>query len=296
MKDGLVKYLRESTFYHCEWNRRTNGVKFGVKDTKDLKLCWHSRSYEDVAKLPLFPNASDLPAYDVVYDSKRVKKQKRQHVEMWVTPTKRTYIHHMIMASGHSECGSHVFIPGFKKQVQRKLQVYNDKFHRHSNIQESCPVDGSLTEMKRVFHEHNLFVGWERFLNGGPSLSPYEWRMISLLYRRRTASELRKKAAKDKHTAEEEGDSREYEFVATYASLASLITSVKAWQGRRVTGWVQVGLDNMYNVLKSVPHVRSSPRSFAFSIDITPSTSFTFFCSFPNLLSLPRLPIPSCIF
>ena len=48
-----------------------------------------------------------------------------------------------------------------------------------------------------------------------------------------------------------------YEFVAVFASLSSLIQSVKAWSCRHITGWVQAGLDNMYNALKDCPQVKS---------------------------------------
>ena len=46
-----------------------------------------------------------------------------------------------------------------------------------------------------------------------------------------------------------------YEFVAVFASMSSLIQSVKAWSCRHITGWVQAGLDNMYNALKDCPQV-----------------------------------------
>ena len=47
----------------------------------------------------------------------------------------------------------------------------------------------------------------------------------------------------------------EFEFVAVYASLVSLMTSVKAWMTRKVTGNVQISADNMYNPIRGVPNV-----------------------------------------
>ena len=53
------------------------------------------------------------------------------------------------------------------------------------------------------------------------------------------------------------GPDKGFEMVAVFASMASLIVSVKAWSCRRVTGGVVLGLDHMYNVLKSTTNVRS---------------------------------------
>ena len=67
-----------------------------------------------------------------------------------------------------------------------------------------------------------------------------------------------------------------YEFVAVFASLSSLIQSVKAWSCRHITGWVQAGLDNMYNALKDCPQVALFRRST--SQDVVRSSRFV--CTF----------------
>ena len=212
----------------------------------------------DVAKNPLFAAASDMPEPVTRTDAKRVAGGKKQAIAPLVTPDIRTHIHHMAMVSGHSDCGSHTLIPEFEQQVRRKLNLYNREFHRQKGADESCPIDGSLREFQRVFNDHNLFRAWEQFAQGGKVLDPYQWHMISLIYRRRGVDEIRQLSAAAERAGNTSGDHDDfkYAFVATYASLASLITSVKAWQGREITGWVQVGLDHVYNVLKAVPNVR----------------------------------------
>jgi len=99
-----------------------------------------------------------------------------------------------------------------------------------------------------------------------------EWRLISLLYRRKTKAEMQtaRAAAKRRKTVpspipgaedySEEGlqygnKDTPYEFVAVFSSLAALMVSVKAWAYRKMSGWVQIGVDNIYNMLKDCPHV-----------------------------------------
>ena len=92
------------------------------------------------------------------------------------------------------------------------------------------------------------------------------WNCIGLCYRHKTKREVaddkkkREKANKnfnlepkasvdDWFPDHEESDPRDlpYVFVAVYASLMSLMVSVKAWQTRRKSGQVQFCCDNMYN-------------------------------------------------
>jgi len=99
-----------------------------------------------------------------------------------------------------------------------------------------------------------------------------EWRLITVLYRRKTKDEMKpgRASAKRRKTAPSPtpaaGDYSEnsyqfgnldtpYEFVAVFSSLAALMISVKAWTLRRLSGWVQIGMDNIYNMLKDCPHV-----------------------------------------
>jgi hypothetical protein len=210
----------------------------------------------DVSKTELFARASAMPKPEQVEQNKRVGGSKKQKVVKLVTPDVRVYVHHMVMVSGHSDCGSHTFIPEFEQQVRRKLHIYNNEFHGKDGCDPSCPVDGSLREFQRVFQDYNLFRLWENFVKGGQALDPYRWYMVSLVYRRRSDAEIRK-LVQDARKSDKKIDENQakYVFVATYASIASLITSVMAWQARKLTGWVQVGLDNVYNVLKAVPNV-----------------------------------------
>ena len=108
-----------------------------------------------------------------------------------------------------------------------------------------------------------------------------EWRLITVLYRRKTKDEMKpgRASAKRRKTAPSPtpaaGDYSEnsyqfgnldtpYEFVAVFSSLAALMISVKAWTLRRLSGWVQIGMDNIYNMLKDCPHVTPpSPTLYA---------------------------------
>ena len=67
-----------------------------------------------------------------------------------------------------------------------------------------------------------------------------------------------------------------YEFVAVFASLSSLIQSVKAWSCRHITGWVQAGLDHMYNALKDCPQV-SLQHSSVSPLDVPSSRCVVMF-------------------
>ena len=94
------------------------------------------------------------------------------------------------------------------------------------------------------------------------NLNPFEWQMIGLLYYRRTADNINEgmsgqQPAHDWEPGDfpEQVDPRDlpFEFVAVFASVFSLMTSVKAWGTRKLSGKVQVCADNMYNPIKGVP-------------------------------------------
>ena len=114
---------------------------------------------------------------------------------------------------------------------------------------------------------------WERNVttdkNLHQNLSPFETNLIGVLYLARSSSEIAKAYQKSKQRwtpggpVWEEGDFPEvtdpkylpYEFIAVYASLISLMTSVKDWMCRRISGMVQVCADNMYDPMKGVPNM-----------------------------------------
>ena len=128
-----------------------------------------------------------------------------------------------------------------------------------------------------------------------------EWRLITVLYRRKTKDEMKpgRASAKRRKTAPSPtpaaGDYSEnsyqfgnldtpYEFVAVFSSLAALMISVKAWTLRRLSGWVQIGMDNIYNMLKDCPHVTPPPPppSLAYPIRSLPPPRGTYpLCHIP---------------
>ena len=120
-----------------------------------------------------------------------------------------------------------------------------------------------------------------------------QWRLITLLYRRKTNAEMQQRGKKGKWQKTSFGkspgpgdyaddaygftnDDTPYEFVAVYSSFAALMVSVKAWACRRLTGHVQLGMDNMYNMLKDCPHVRYACSRFPGfkAVELTPQYLF----------------------
>ena len=125
----------------------------------------------DVSRMPLFASASKMPKPVEVTVEKRVKGSKKQKVVKLSTPDVRVTVHHMVMVSGHSDCGSHTFIPEFEQQVRRKLNLYNNEFHGKGSCDPTCPLGGSLREFQRVFQDYNLYRMWDRFDKGGGKFS-----------------------------------------------------------------------------------------------------------------------------
>ena len=135
-----------------------------------------------------------------------------------------------------------------------------------------------------------------------------EWRLITVLYRRKTKDEMKpgRASAKRRKTAPSPtpaaGDYSEnsyqfgnldtpYEFVAVFSSLAALMISVKAWTLRRLSGWVQIGMDNIYNMLKDCPHVTPPPPPLT-PPTASPSVAYPFCSLLPPGSTYPLCHIP----
>ena len=185
--------------------------------------------------------------------------------------TSRQYVtvNHMCLQDGHSINGNYQLDPDMLLQVKSCLAGYNRQFRLDNVISDSTTIESGVGPVIANFKEQNLFERWERMLSRDPkvhkNLRLFEWNQIGLLYRKRTAAEINaalKKRAGETPTRED-GDSPDisdpvtlqFEFVAVYASLYSLICGVKAWACRKISGHVQVTADNMYNCLKGVPNM-----------------------------------------
>ena len=136
-----------------------------------------------------------------------------------------------------------------------------------------------------------------------------EWRLITVLYRRKTKDEMKpgRASAKRRKTASSPtptaGDYSEnsyqfgnldtpYEFVAVFSSLAALMISVKAWTLRRLSGWVQIGMDNIYNMLKDCPHVTPPTPPPLTPPTASPSVAYPFCSLLPPGSTYPLCHIP----
>jgi len=169
----------------------------------------------------------------------------------------------MFMEDGHSDNGNHRIEFRTFNQMKTNLAKWN-RYYRG----ECFSVESSIGGLFTSFAESNLYVRWQRKLSGLHNLDPFEWNLIGLLYRQRTSDEInaasrKKRCTMTAHGPWEDGDfpledhptDLAFEFVAVYASLMSLITGVKAWGCRKITGRVQLCPDNMYDPIKGVKNM-----------------------------------------
>ena len=180
-----------------------------------------------------------------------------------------TTINHFLVKDGHSINGNHKFGPDQVRQMKVCLASYNKQLRGDHDISDSTTEASGVEPVHACFRDQNLFVRWEKMRSKDPkvhlNLRLFEWNLIGLLYRKRTADQIN--AANTGGVPEgsrtETGDYPDvtdprnlpYEFVAVYASLYSLMCGVKAWACRKVLGRVQITADNMYNCLKGVPNM-----------------------------------------
>ena len=279
LEAGLSTYLRSATGLHCSFPRDGGRHKSSGRGKGDKSICTHLKTYQVVAENPHYGGAQDMPP--AVWKKLTAKgldgSQKVTSAWCQVTPEVAVPLHHMTLSSGASNSCTHKFEPELQKQVKEKSKEYKAQFGGFkSNVAAGLPNNASIGEHEEVFARDNLFAAWEKFANPAVGqkrikLGLHDWRLITLLYRRKSTIERNRRGTKrqrtqtqhDKDTVEVGGkdsdccctSDSEYEFVAVYASLHSLIVSVKAWACRHITGWVQAGLDNMYNALKDCPNV-----------------------------------------
>jgi hypothetical protein len=264
--DDLKIYLRDITALHCNYTP-ANALFDFVKDRKK-KYCSHALNYAGVANSKGFTDCGAMPIVS------------EQFVDYNATPRHWTHIYHMFMTDGHTDNGDHRIENHTISQIKFRLNAWNRHFRGENTISDSTTRESGVGPMHLCFAEQNLYVRWQRMVTDDPllhkNLVPFEWNLIGLLYRARTQDEIDiamaaktskrswvRKGLFAEDDTWEEGDFPEvtdpknlrFEFVAVYASLISLMTGVKAWMTRDITGRVQVCADNMYNPLKGVPNM-----------------------------------------
>jgi hypothetical protein len=262
----LKAHLRSFTTLHCEL-RHAHAAWFvdGSRDKKGAyKRCSHFCNYTYVASRPGYTAASKMPSLEDAPG--RVGNSPGPYQR---TESRFVRVDHMMLEDGHSINGNHVFQFKTLCQIKTRLAHYNGLFRGDGTVDETTTDESGVGPLHKCFQEQNLFKRWEKHMSKDPkeykNLGPFEWCMVGILYRKRTKAE--NKAAMEKkdptETTREDGDYPEqsdpknlpYEFVVVFASLFSLLISVKAWGCRKVMGEVTVCADNMYNPLKGVPNM-----------------------------------------
>jgi hypothetical protein len=263
--------LRAVTALHCDYPEAGPGFVFRTNHETKKKICCHAINYQNVVTMTGYHNSANMPVRVVgpphTYAG-RVKPYPR-------TEPRWCNVYHMFLEDGHSNNGNHRIEQHTQTQIKSRLRFWNRLLrdpnllaqHHNNNKKES-----GVGPVHKAFEESNLFARWNQHISTDPkkykNLKPFEWVMIGLLYVKRDPKDINK-AAKRKHpvsndaTSWEEGDFPQavdpknlpYEFVAVYASLYSLVTSVKAWMTRKESGKVQVCADNMYNCCVGVPNM-----------------------------------------
>jgi hypothetical protein len=220
-----------------------------------------------VAKLTGYSDSQKMPAKEHVKQSYGFSP-----VPYECSRPEWCHVHHMFMEDGHTENGNHRLEYNTQLQIKARLAKWNRHFRGDHDISASTTRDSGVGPLFACFKEQNLFVRWERMVSTDPNvhanLSPFEWCMVGILYRARSGADINDALKKGADTGSssddwEEGDfpkttdpkNLPYEFVIVYASVMSLLTSVKAWGTRSVTGRIQICADNMYDCLKGVPNM-----------------------------------------
>ena len=252
----LVHHLKTTTHLHCRRCHASPNEEcdYEVHQKKETPLCFQQFVHRDQAKLSGHEMSAHLPG---VVDSAAGNNTEDRHVT----------VHHMVVEDGHAVSGSAALLELQRNQLQEKLRQYKKAFGGDTVLNKAMPGDGSMAEHFRVLEEENLFLHWDRCVRGNTlkTFDVYEWRMVALLYTNTAPESMHAKRSGGVDVEEVQWhdcsdgrpprDGTDHNFVAVYASFASLMTSVKAWSLRHISGGVTVGLDHMYNCVKEVPNV-----------------------------------------
>ena len=267
LEKGLKDYLRRTKFLHC--GLPLPGM-VGSPQTRsqDLKCtqCWHAETYVSVADSEYFDTAQNMPPPRPAAFTRRWGGGPNLTREGSTTSEVAVTIHHMMLRQGDDPHGNGIFETQVEEQIKTKLVALNAEFGKTPIVPQ--PASDNMQDFWHWFDKHNLFTAWTNFAADDHPVyfDVYRWRPLALLYRRRSTDERTgNKGDRELHVEDfaevtvraQCGPDKGFEMVAVFASMASLIVSVKAWSCRRVTGGVVLGLDHMYNVLKSTTNVRS---------------------------------------
>jgi hypothetical protein len=255
----LIDHLRHTTALHCEYKHA--GIQYDRNKDHKLKICCHARNYEHYATLPGFEKCQVMP--DLVDFPPRSGYSRVPYLQ---TRSHWTHVYHMSIHDGHTVNGNHRMDAFLERQIKARLSHWNQVFRSDSYISESTTRESGVGPLFACFADQNLFVRWNLMKTTDKSkwknLDPFEWNFIGLLYRQRTTKEINDglKRKKDDNGASPDPEPTDpknlpYEFVAVYASLMSLMTSVKAWMCRKIIGRVEICADNMYNPIRGVPNM-----------------------------------------
>ena len=204
------------------------------------------------------------------------------------------HIHPYVMVGGETKCGRHTFPQVVRDQITRQLQAFNHRYGKYAVNADlvDTPDSSSVADVMTSFYTSNLFVALCEMAEGGAVVSLYEYRAIGVVYQekkepvkkkrgrgkkkdrvnaktRRTESSKGKcLASNDMDNAGEGNESsdidngvrnekrpRKFSFCYVIASIASLLTSVVAWEHRNVGNGLVISSDHMYNPLKGEEQV-----------------------------------------
>jgi len=307
----LTKHLRTTNFLHC--GRRLPEIGETRETAKTKGACCHPFTYDVLSKQVsgYFSAASDMPPSVKRVEVKRDGKGPAKSTVRSFTADVPVTIHHMISRRGDCPSGRAIYETRQKEKMADKLLRLNATFMREMEapmVESLRPADNSMPAVHTLFEKGNLFTAWTRYVhdidNNKPSnFDVYQWRLIGMLYRKKSQEEMRS-GANTGTTRDDQGritpltvedfqsptsqnttrrTEREYEMVAVLGSVASLFTGLMAWACRKVTHGVVLGMDHMYNMLKGVANV-----SLPFSVSPLSGTDTAVSCFLLSVLLVHR--------
>ena len=262
LKPRIVKHLQTTTHLHC---RRCHASveqegDYEKEQRNETAICFHQFVHRDQAMLAGRGMSAHLPG---VKETPAGKHTEDRYVS----------VHHMVVEDGHAASGSAAILELQQNQIAAKLRQYKKEFGGEAILNTAMPRDGTMREHYRALEEENLYLHWDRCVREKKvnTFDVYEWRIVALLYTDTAPDFVNGNMAKspdeesvlwnDAADVPPPRDGTDHNFVAVYASFASLMTGVKAWALRHVSGGVTVGLDHMYNCVKEVPNVSGWGRT-----------------------------------
>ena len=279
----IGRHLRETSFLHC--GRRLPEPDESMSVAKKKGACTHQFTYEALSRMEsgYFKRSGDMPAPVLREENKRQGLGPRKKVMRKYNSGDPVTIHHMMLRRGDCPHGRVICESRQKGKIADKLLDLNATFMREKDmpqVQAVRPADCSMPAIQILFEKGNLFRAWNEYTTSIDANIPcnfdvYQWRLIGILYRKKTKREMRDGASTGAvrnedgslaplaiedfqhppHQSCKRRTEREFEMVLVMGSIASLFSGLKAWACRQVTQGVVLGMDHMYNVLRGVANV-----------------------------------------